>query len=94
MVYWIIFIISGIFSFGCFFLAYQSYSLDQGGAFLFAGFGLIALIFFGISAGRFITGKKEEHRPVLFAPHWFMLGVIIVAVIAVLVAVLIPLFLK
>ena len=48
---------------------------------LFAGSGLIALIFFGISAGKRITGKKG-HQPVAFTKDWNLMMAILVAVIA------------
>jgi hypothetical protein len=86
-------------------LAFLAFRVGDGGAFLFAGFGLLFGIPFVISVIRVLRSRSAilkriddkisgEPKPVTFVPHWFIVAAVIITGIAILAAILIPIFLK
>jgi hypothetical protein len=93
--------VSSTISLICFYLVYMAIGAkDQGGTWLFASFAL----FFGAPfldaiikiIKKHITGRNdaEEQLPqsMHFVPHWQMMTLIIIAILAILLAILLPLF--
>ena len=102
---WAVIIVSGICTFFSFYVAFLAFRIGDSGVFLFAGFGLLFGIPFVISAIKVVSKRSAflkrldekisgEPRPVSFVPHWFMMAAMIIAAIAILAAILIPLFFR
>ena len=84
---WVLIIISGLCTFVSFSMAFLALQVGDGGAFLFAGFGVLFGIPFGISLNRVFRKKSavpggldvetaEAPKPVTFVPHRFMLAAV------------------
>ncbi len=93
----------GICAFFSFYMAFLAFRIGEIGTFLFLGFGLLFGILFVISAfnvfskwGEFLKREDEiisgELKPVSFTPHWFLMAALIFTGIAILTAVLVPIF--
>lgn len=102
---WAVIIVSGICSFFSFYMSFLAFTLGDHGTFLFAAFGLFAGAFFIVSVMRVLAAKSMvmkqisdkisgEPRPVFFVPHWFVMLALIITGIAILAAILIPLFFR
>ena len=98
-------IVSGICTFFCFYMTFLAFRLNDNGAFLFSGFGLFFGTLFVISSVKAAAVKSAffkhidekisgESKPVVFVPHWFMMLALIIAGIAVLAAIFIPIFFR
>ena len=102
---WAVIIVSGICSFFSFYMSFLAFTLGDNGVFLFAGFGLFAGAFFIVSVIRILAAKSMfmkrindkmsgEPKPVSFVPHWFIMLALIITGIAILAAILIPIFFR
>lgn len=105
MVKWVVIIVSGI----CFslssYMSMLAFRSGDSGAFLFAGFGLLSGAFFIVSIIRILVEKgiykrtinskiSRNREPASFVPHWFIMSALIATAIAVLAAIVAPLFFK
>jgi hypothetical protein len=86
-------------------MAFLAFRVGDGGAFLFAGFGLLFGIPFVISVIKAFRKRSAflemidekisgEPKPVTFVPHWFMMAAVIITGICILAAILIPIIFR
>lgn len=101
MMQWFVIIVLGIGTFVGFYMAFLAFQVDDGGAFLFACFGVLFGIPFATLVIRIFSKKiaflekidekiSGEPRPVTFVPHWFVIAAVVVAGAGIVAAVLIP----
>ncbi len=101
----IIVVISSLVAAACFYLVYMAYEAqDHGGLWFFAAFGLMFAALPLADIGKRLTRKKfprlydriagKEKARATFVPHWQMMSMIVIAVVAILLSISIPLLLK
>ena len=103
MGYKIIVVASGALAMICTYLVYMAFAVgDHGGMGLFAAFGLMFAALPIAEIGKMLTRRRfpllydriasnKLQRPT-FVPHWQLMGMIVLAVLGILLAILIPLF--
>jgi hypothetical protein len=102
MGYKIIVFVSGAIALICTYLVYMAFAAgDHGGIWLFAAFGLLFAALPMAEIGKMLTRKRSSglydriagNKPqrTAFVPHWQLMGMITLAVLAILLAILIPL---
>lgn len=102
MMRWVVIVVSGICTVVSCYMAYLAYQAGDDGTYLFAGFGLLFGIPFGIAVVNVLRNKRaswaevdevlpEKPAAVRFVPHWFMMAALIAVVVCILAAILIPL---
>jgi hypothetical protein len=100
---WVVIIVSGLCTLSSFYMTMTAFKVGDNGVFLFSGFGLffgyllvISLIRAAAAKGLFVKRGEEKisgnSGPVSFVPHWFMMSVLIIAAIATLATIFIPIF--
>lgn len=89
---WVILVVSGICCLAGFYMSFLGFRVGDSGAYLFAGFGLLAAIFFGSALAGIKSRQKAEARLTAFVPHWFIMLAIIIFCIIVLASIIIQLF--
>ena len=102
---WVVIIGFGICSFFSFYFAFLAFRAGDGGAFLFAGFGMLFGIPFVMSVIRvlgrrnaFLKGIDEGisggPKPVTFVRHRFIVMAMIIAGICILATIIIPILFR
>lgn len=100
MMRWAVIVVSGICVFFSWYMAYLAFGVDDGGAYLFAGFGLLFGIPFVVTVVNVFHKQKAplermdeklsgRANSVKFVPHWFMIAAMIVVGVCIFAAILI-----
>lgn len=100
---WTVIVVTGICTLFSLYMALLAFKNNDSGIFLFAAFGLFFGIPFIYALIKVISGRwaflkrmdekiSETPKPVSFVPHWFIMAAIMIAIIAVLAAIFIPIF--
>jgi hypothetical protein len=103
MGYRIIVTVSGAIALICIYLVYMAFAAeDHSGMWLFASFGLLFAALPVAEIGKRLTRKKfpwlydriagDKPQRTTFVPHWQLMGMITLAALIILLAILIPLF--